>query len=387
VTRSHERLRAWREARNVLCVRLDSLGDVLMTGPAMRALRFANPHRRITLLSSRAGIAAAALMPEVDAAIRYDAPWMKGALPLPTRDLEMRDTLAEGRYDAAVIFTVYSQSPLPAALLCHLADIPLRVAHCRENPYGLLTDWVPETEPEQAVRHEVQRQLDLVRAVGASTIHSNMRIAVPAHARAAVDDRIALAGIAHATPLLVLHPGASAASRRYPADRFAHVARELLAAWDGHIVVTGGAEEAALVDTVVGPSAGTGRIHGVAGHLDLPELAALIERAHLLISNNSGPVHVAACVGTPVVDLYALTNPQHTPWNVPHRVLFRDVPCRYCYKSVCPHGHNLCLAGVGAGEVVAAALALLNGAPASAEAGAVPATSPARANAAAAHSH
>lgn len=364
--RSHERLHAWRAARNVLCVRLDSMGDVLMTGPAIRALRFANPHRRITLLSSRAGVEAAALMPEIDAAIAYDAPWMKGALPMPTRDLEMRDTLAEGRYDAAVVFTVYSQSALPAALLCHLADIPLRVAHCRENPYGLLTDWVPESEPGPATRHEVQRQLDLVRTVGASTIHSNMRIAVPEHARMAVDDRVAGAGIAHATPLLVLHPGASAASRRYPADRFAEVARRLLDAWDGHIVVTGSADEAALVDTVVRPAAATGRIHGVAGRLDLPELAALIERAHLVISNNSGPAHLAACVGTPVVDLYALTNPQHTPWNVPHRVLFHDVPCRYCYKSVCPHGHNLCLTGVDASEVVAAALFFLTGTPAQA---------------------
>jgi ADP-heptose:LPS heptosyltransferase len=65
-------------------------------------------------------------------------------------------------------------------------------------------------------------------------------------------------------------------------------------------------------------------------------------------------VHVAAAVGTPVVDLYALTNPQHTPWLVPHRVLSKDVPCRNCYKSVCPQGHHACL-DVGVEEVVAAA--------------------------------
>jgi ADP-heptose:LPS heptosyltransferase len=70
-------------------------------------------------------------------------------------------------------------------------------------------------------------------------------------------------------------------------------------------------------------------------------------------------VHIAAAMGTPVVDLYALTNPQHTPWLVPHRVLSRDVPCKYCYKSVCPRGHMECL-DVAVADVVAAAAALWN---------------------------
>jgi ADP-heptose:LPS heptosyltransferase len=97
----------------------------------------------------------------------------------------------------------------------------------------------------------------------------------------------------------------------------------------------------------------------MAGLLDLGELAALLERSNLLISNNSGPVHLACAVGTPVVDIYALTNPQHAPWQVPHRVLSHDVPCKYCYKSTCPHGHNDCLRGVAPGQVVEAALELL----------------------------
>jgi ADP-heptose:LPS heptosyltransferase len=99
----------------------------------------------------------------------------------------------------------------------------------------------------------------------------------------------------------------------------------------------------------------------LAGRLGLAGMAALVERAPLLISNNTGPVHVAAAVGTPVVDLYALTNPQHTPWSVPHRVLFHDVPCRYCYKSVCPEAHHNCLRLVPPAAVVDAALALLAG--------------------------
>ena len=78
------------------------------------------------------------------------------------------------------------------------------------------------------------------------------------------------------------------------------------------------------------------------------------------IRNATAPVHIAAAVGTPVVDLYALTNPQHVPWRVPHRVLYRDVPCRYCYKSVCPAGHHDCLAQVRPAEIADAIRALVD---------------------------
>jgi len=97
----------------------------------------------------------------------------------------------------------------------------------------------------------------------------------------------------------------------------------------------------------------------LAGDLRLSDLAALLSAAPLLLSNNTGPVHIAAAVGTPVVDLYALTNPQHTPWQVAARVLNHDVPCRNCYKSVCPAGHHDCLRKVAPQTVAAAALELL----------------------------
>jgi ADP-heptose:LPS heptosyltransferase len=99
--------------------------------------------------------------------------------------------------------------------------------------------------------------------------------------------------------------------------------------------------------------------HSLAGRLTFEELAALIAKAPLLISNNTSAVHLASAVSTPVVDLYALTNPQHTPWRVPCRVLFEDVPCRFCYKSVCPEGHHRCLRGVAPEALVSAAIDLL----------------------------
>lgn len=349
------------DVKRILCVRLDHMGDVLMTTPALHALRAAMPGRHLTLLTSNANIALAPFLGDIDELIGYDAPWHGTPNTLdPAPDLAMVNALRERRFDAAVIFTVYSQNPLPAAMLCYFAGIPRRLAHCRENPYGLLTDWVCEPEPHDGVRHEAERQLQLVARVGASCGDTRMRFDVSAPAKRSLTRRLAARGIEARGPWFVIHPGASAASRRYPPERFGEVAARLARLSRLPILLTGGPDERDLIRSVIaaaGPAAQS-RLHDLSGQLNIGELGALLERAAVLIGNNSGPVHLASALGTPVVDLYALTNPQHTPWQTEHRVLFRDVDCRWCYRSVCPKGHHACLLGVPAAEVAAAALEL-----------------------------
>jgi lipopolysaccharide heptosyltransferase II len=345
----------WDGARHVLAVRLDAIGDVLMTTPALRALK-AVEGTRVTLLTSPSGARVAPLVPEVDDVVVYRAPWMKHADGASARaDLAMADELSSRRFDAAVVFTVFSQSPLPAAMLCRLAEIPLRAAHCRENPYQLLTDWIRETEPERGIRHEVRRQLDLVEAVGRTTPDDRLSLRVPDDARACVREVLSSAGVDPAGRWVAVHPGATAPSRRYPAESFADAASRLVRA-GFRVVFTGSADEAELIASI--RSAVSGPTLSLAGRLDLAELAAVIELAPVFLTNNTGPAHVAAAVGTPVVDLYALTNPQHTPWRVPSRVLFHDVPCRNCFSSVCREGHHRCLRGVAPSDVAAAVVEL-----------------------------
>jgi ADP-heptose:LPS heptosyltransferase len=296
-------------------------------------------------------------MPDVDATIAYAAPWMKasGDAPDPAVDHAVITEIASRRFDAAVIFTVATQSPLPAALMLRLAGVPLRLAHCRENPYALLTDWVPEPEGPVATRHEVRRQLDLVAAVGAYTADERLCVTVAPAAR----DRVAarLAALRLGRRWAAVHVGSTAPSRRYPPELFAAACATLAVEHGVELVFTGDASEVELVEgvraAVPAPTA------TLAGELSLAELVALLDAAPLLISGNTGPVHLAAALGTPVVDLYALTNPQHTPWGVPNVTVTHDVPCRWCLKSVCPEGHHLCLRGIAPAAVVDAALGLL----------------------------
>ena len=344
----------WDAARRVLCVRLDALGDLLMTTPALAAVKHHRPEMQLLLLTSDSGAALAPYLPLVDKTVMYRAPWMKATPPKPSaaEDQAFIEQLRTLRCDAMIIFNVFSQSPLPAALYGYLAGIPLRAAFCHESPYQLLTDWIPDPEPGTFIRHEVARHLALVEALGYLPRDERLTVAVDPAARSAVRRRLRSVP----RPFLVLHPGASAPSRRYPADKFGHVIRALHAK-GLTAVLTGSADERALVRDVA--SAAGCALHDFSGELSLSELIALIAEAPLLLTNNTGPAHIAAAVGTPVVDLYALTNPQHTPWRVPSRVLFHEVPCRNCFKSICPLEHHACLTRVSEESVTAACLELL----------------------------
>lgn len=381
----------WQEAQRILCVRLDGLGAVLQTTPALRALRAAVPGRTLTLLASPSGAAAQPFIPDLDDAIPWTAPWTHAGMrdggwagtdtgapaPMPGvaatststsastsssarwGTLALVDRLAARRFDAAVIFTTLTQSPLPAALLCHLAGIPLRLAHCRDNPYALLTDWVPDPEPAQLVRHEVQRQLALVQRIGCRSATSPLSFVPRPGDVAAARARLADTGIDPDRPWLLLHPGAGAAAHRYPAAHWARVLRGLAQAARLPLVLTGSAAEADLLDTIR-TGAGVPAV-ALAGGLSLGELGAALRLAAVAVTGNAAPAHIAAAVGTPVVDVYALTAPQHTPWHVRSRVLFHDVPCRFCAGRTCAQGHHECLAGVAPQRVVDAVLALLGG--------------------------
>lgn len=354
--------RPWLDARNVLVVRLDNLGDVIMSTPAIAAVRHGNPGAKITLLASKAGAAAVKHIPVLDDAIVYDAPWTKGSAQDAQRcaraDKRLINELTLRQFDAAIIFTVCTQSALPSALMCRLAGIPLRLAHSRENPYDLLTHWLPDGEVcHSGMRHEVTRQLDLVKSVGFHACDERMQFRYPAGDVLSMRRKFVQAGADLLRPYIVVHPGATAASRRYPAERFGIAAQSIVEETGCQVVFVGGADEQPLIEQAQARMAQPGV--SLAGTLTLGELAALIAGAQVIVCNNSGPVHIAAAVGTPVAVLYALTNPQHTPWKVPSQVLNHDVPCRNCLKSVCPEQHHDCLRRVEPDAVAHAALALI----------------------------
>lgn len=313
----------WNSAGHVLCVQLGRIDDVLTCTPALRALRAQCPGRKLSLLASCAGAALGPCLPDVDAVLPFEAPWMgELAAASPACQRESLAALAAQGFDAAVIFTCHRESALPAALLCQLAGIPLRAAWCHERPYGLLTHPAPDPEPGAMLRHPVQRQLDLVARLGAASADERLAFAPPPARIAAVRTRLLALGIDPAGRWLALHPGAGAMARRYSQQYWRSVLDTLHARAACPLVLVGGAHEQALVEAI-GIAPGE-RVHSLAGQLDIGELGALLAQASLALSNNAGTIHLAAAVGTPVVSLGA-ADPRHTPWRVPGRVLGDEV--------------------------------------------------------------
>jgi len=313
----------WKKPRRILCVRPDNMGDLLMSSPAIAALK-ETFNCRVTLLTSSMGKGIVPFLPAVDACMVWDVPWVKGSQEMDPRAFwELTEKIRNEHFDAAVIFTVFSQNPLPTALLLTLAGVPRRLAYCRENPYHLLTDWLPEEEPYSYIRHQVRRDLELVKAVGAKATNDIISIAAPVD-RNEVLQKIKNAGVDIDKPWLILHPGVSEIKRQYPITSWVKVGRRIVVELGYQLIITGSEKEKSLASTIardVGASA-----FDLSGELSLEMFIDLIRLAPLIVSVNTVAVHLAAAVQTKVVVLYALTNPQHAPWKTVGVVLPYSVP-------------------------------------------------------------
>jgi ADP-heptose:LPS heptosyltransferase len=350
---------SWSECRHILCVRADNMGDVIMTGPAMRAMKETFGWH-ITLLTSSAGAPICDYLPEVDDVIVNDVPWVKTEVSANPENIgNLIDVLRGRMFDGAIIFTVYSQSALPAALVCLQAAIPRRLAYCRENPYGLLTDWVPDMEPYEIIRHQVERDLFLVKHIGATAKDDSLKL------RFADSERQQAIRVID-QPFIVAHIGVSEKKREYPNDRWISLIRKLRYETRMPVVLTGSKKERvearAVCEAVNDPM-----VISVAGELDLGVFIALIYSSSLVVSVNTATIHIAAAAQVPLVVLYAATNPQHTPWKSPSKVLYFPVDnslrsdnqvIRYVQKSF---GSNISYPSTE--EVVKNALELLSLAP------------------------
>ena len=315
---------SWQHCKHILCVRADNMGDVIMSGPAMRALK-ETFGCRITLLTSGAAKGITTCIKEIDDVIIADLPWVKHNASFSADSCAaLVKKIHDGRFDGAIIFTVYSQSALPAALLLFMAGVPLRLAYCRENPYELLTDWVPDKEPYDFILHQVERDLRLVQQVGASTTQQALQLYYSQQAAASMLQKLQAAGVNTSMPWILLHPGVSEAKRSYPPEHWMDIARLLHSAGAIQLLVSGTAAEAALAHTIAGGT-GIDLIYITAGLLDVPEFIACIAKSQAVVTVNTATVHIAAAVQTPQVVLYAATNPQHTPWQSPATVLYFPV--------------------------------------------------------------
>jgi len=322
--------------RTVLISRLDNDGDVLLAGPAIRAVAATD---RVVLLVAPSGEQAARLLPGVHDVLVWPCPWT-GFSPVPVDRRSVHtlvDALALAHLGAAFVLTSYHQSPLPMAMLLRMAGVKYIGANCEDYPGSLL-----DLRHRPSPGHEVVRALSLVRAAGYDLASGD-------------DGRLMVRESpgwqAPSEPFIVVHPGASVPARAMGPERIARVVAALAA--EGHrVVVTGSAQERELTAMVAG-----GNAVDLGGQTDYRRLAALLRGASCVVVGNTGPAHLAAAVGTPVVSLFApvVSADNWAPWGVPS-VLLGDqrAACQGTRARDCPVPGHPCLNAISPDEVVVA---------------------------------
>ena len=342
----------------VLAARLDSVGDVLLAGPAVRAI--ANGRRPdggatndVVLLCGPQGDSAGSLLPGVSEVYSWACPWIINPAPAVTSETVDRlvTFIRNSRITEAVILTSFHQSPLPLALLLRLAGVR-RITGASVDYAGALLDVrLRPGEDFSEDQPEAERALGIARAAGFTLPAGDdgrLRIQDYPDARELVGDGA----------YVVVHPGSSAPSRTWPPLHHA-AAVELLEGAGHRVVVTGGPGETSLTATVAGPSG-----LDLGGRTDLRALAGVIAGASALVTGNTGPAHLAAAVGTPVACLFSPVVPaiRWAPYGVPLELLGdQNAPCKLSRVRECPVPGHPCLASVSPDQVVDAVERLISG--------------------------
>lgn len=336
-----------RRPRRVLVARQDNVGDVLLAGPCVRAV--AAHAESVTLLAGPRGRAAADLLPGVDEVVEWCAPWIDPEPPEVTPDGvdSLVKQVGDLRLDAALILTSFHQSALPLALALRMAGVPWIGAISEDYPGSLLD-----------LRHrvggdppEVERALSLARAAGYELPEGDDgTLAV----RGPLPDVRSLTG---EPGYVTVHPAASVPARE-PTSAVARALVRALADAGHRVVVTGAPDERELTADVACDTA-----TDLGGATDLAGLAAVLRDASAVVAPNTGPAHLAAAVGTPVVSLFAPVVPaaRWVPYGVPVVLLGdQDAPCRDTRARQCPVAGHPCLA-IDPAEVVSAVAQLTSG--------------------------
>jgi heptosyltransferase-1 len=339
-----------RELKKLLLVKMSALGDVVMTLPALAALKERYPGAALDWLVEPAAAGLLAGHPALNRVLVSPRPELKklavaGRLVAAARLFnEFRRELRQTDYDAVLDLQGLFKSGLMVGLARGRRKIGF--ARSREGSHFFLNEKMPPYDPE---RHAVRRYLDAAAYLGAvapEPVRPYFEPPEPARQRAE-----ALLGPAAGSALVILNPGAKWATKRWPLAHWQVLARRLAQEKGFKLVVTGGPEDAAAAAAIAaaaGPGAagtgatGTGAALNLCGRTNLPELAAIMARTRLMITADTGPLHLAAAVGAGGLALFGPTRPQRTgPWGGDFEILQPARPCLGCLRKKC---HLPCLA-------------------------------------------
>jgi lipopolysaccharide heptosyltransferase II len=365
-------LRAFRRKasgapRRILLLRLERIGDLLMSLGAIRAVRQLAPRASIDLVVGSWNEPVARTIAEVDSIEVLDAPWLSRGGPGSSISSLISRAVAwrARRYDLAINF----EGDIRSHALMAGSFAPRLVGFDMAGGGPVLTDRVPHDPRRHTAASGlrlVERAFDLSPGVlpGPLDPHAagHWRLELPDAVRTEADRRLAALGLTHGTrPILAFHVSGGRAIKQWPVERFAEVARSLAASHDASMLLTGTSGDRPLVEAAARGLSDVPHVHVLAGSLDLLTLGAVLARCALVVTGDTGPMHLAAAVGAPLVAVFGPSSPErYGPLAQHARVVRIDLPCSPCNRVRKPParcvGHTPdCLEGIAVARVLEAA--------------------------------
>lgn len=308
------------------------VGDTILTYPTVQKLKAIFPHSHLAILIPNPLIDLWKTFPYVDEIISFRKRGSVGSL---WEDLKLGSSLKKKKFDLAIVLPRSFHSAFQA----YLARIPIRVGYQDEGRSPFLTHGIPR-KADILQKHRVHYYEKMVDFFSKVEGTPPPRILLREEDRSWAEERLRSLGFLDGRPLIGMNPGATyGLAKCWDPDRFGELGRRLAREWKAGILIFGKKEEGLLARKVL-EYVGNNALD-LTGKTTLLQLAALLERCRLLLTNDTGTMHVAAAMNTSVIALFGPTNPATTgPWGNSHIVIRKNVPCSPCMKRLCPTDHQ-----------------------------------------------
>ena len=335
--------------KRIIIIRMDRIGDVVLSTPAIKAVREAYPDSKITVLVGSYAKEVIEGNPYIDEVITYDKSGNEKGL---LGNIRFIAGLENRKFDLAIMLHPKNSSHIFA----YLARIPQRLGY--DKKLGLLlTKKIPHTK-QYGLRHEIDYALSLLSYINIGSSDRSLYMPVSTPSEEKIKNLFDKNGISHSDPVIAIHPAASCRSRRWSLERFAKVSDALAEKYGARIIIISGpGDDKVMGDKVAGLM--KSKVLNLSGKTSISDLASLLRRSLLLISNDSGPVHISCAVGTPVISIFSRKDRGISPerWGPTGKrdiVLHKDALCKICLAHNCKIGFK-CLDMISVEDVLTAA--------------------------------
>ena len=316
--------------RNILIIKLRYIGDVLLATPMVRAIKAAQPDVRVTMMVNRGTEDVLSGNPDVDEIMVLD----KGSLAAQSRLIA---GLRGRQFDTVIDLTDGDRS----AFLTWISGAPVRIGFNDEHRWRgrYYTEVV---QPVPGIRHRIDRDLAALKPLGIHPNEKPPRLWLTGEDEASANQLLDQLGIRGDRPIVIIQPAARYWFKAWPYERFAELADRLASDYGCQVLIGGSREEEALAQRI--HEAAKSRPISMAGLATLKQFAAIAKRAALFVGNDSGAMHIASAVSTPVVALFGPSNPlEWGPRGGPVNAIYMELDCRVCFHPTCRRGESNCM--------------------------------------------